>query len=121
MKLHLSTTEGNLFTGYGEGHVEINRERHEGSLLVGSNVIVRWPVTDFASLDESHFATILEYAPEVVLLGTGKSLRFPHPRLYKALTAQQIGIEMMDTAALCRTYNILTTEGRRVMAAIVHR
>ncbi|WP_137938420.1 Mth938-like domain-containing protein [Chitinivorax sp. B] len=120
MKLHLSTTEGYLFTGYGEGYVDINRNRHEGNLLVTANTIVPWSTPDFASLDESHFTRILEHDPEVVLLGTGARLRFPHPRLYKALTARQVGLEVMDTAAMCRTFNILTTEGRRVVAAIIH-
>jgi uncharacterized protein len=53
------------------------------------------------------------------LLGTGVTLRFPHPSLTKALIASKIGIEVMDTNAACRTYNILTAEGRRVAAVLL--
>jgi len=54
-----------------------------------------------------------------VLLGTGSRQRFPRPALYVALTRARIGVEVMDTAAACRTYNILTAEGRRVVAAVL--
>ena len=55
----------------------------------------------------------------MVLVGTGSVLQFPHPSLTKILIASGIGVEVMDTAAVCRTYNILMAEGRRVAAAIV--
>jgi len=54
-----------------------------------------------------------------VLLGTGKMLRFPHPRLSSPLTQARIGFEVMDTFAAARTYNILMGEGRRVAAALL--
>jgi len=57
--------------------------------------------------------------PDIVVLGTGASLRFPHPRLTRALLEQRIGLEVMDTAAACRTFNILAAEGRRVAAALM--
>ncbi|MGL6295748.1 MAG: Mth938-like domain-containing protein, partial [Plesiomonas sp.] len=60
------------------------------------------------------------YQPEVVLLGTGKTIRFPHPKLYQALAAAHIGLDVMDTGAVCRTFNILTSENRKVVALIVH-
>lgn len=55
--------------------------------------------------------------PEIVLLGTGEQQRFPHPRLTRELLTRGIGVEIMNTAAACRTYNILMLEGRRVVAA----
>jgi uncharacterized protein len=57
--------------------------------------------------------------PEIVLLGTGDRQRFPHPRLTQALLAHGVGVEVMDTAAACRTYNIIMMEGRRVAAALL--
>ncbi|MEO6431968.1 MAG: MTH938/NDUFAF3 family protein, partial [Nitrosospira sp.] len=57
--------------------------------------------------------------PEMVLFGTGATLRFPHPTLTRTLIESRIGVEVMDTAAACRTYNILTAEGRRVAAALL--
>ena len=57
--------------------------------------------------------------PEVVLLGTGSRQRFPHPRLSRPLADARIGLEVMSTAAACRTYNILMAEGRKVAAALL--
>ena len=57
--------------------------------------------------------------PEIVLLGTGDRQHFPHPRLLAPLTERRIGVEVMDTRAACRTFNILVAEGRRVAAALV--
>jgi uncharacterized protein len=62
---------------------------------------------------------VLMRAPEIVLLGTGPRLRFPSPAVYASLLKARIGVEVMDTAAACRTYNILAAEGRRVAAALM--
>ncbi|HET8694282.1 MAG TPA: MTH938/NDUFAF3 family protein, partial [Aquabacterium sp.] len=68
---------------------------------------------------EAHFLQIAQAQPEVVIFGSGTTLRFPAPSLLRPLMAARIGIETMDTAAACRTYNILVAEGRRVMAALL--
>jgi uncharacterized protein len=120
VKLHASApTHRHSFTGYGEGYVMVNGARHEASLLVMPERIEPWPVAGFESLAEAHFALIVELKPEVVLLGTGSRLRFPHPRLTAALTRARIGLEVMDLQAACRTYNILMAEERGVAAALL--
>ncbi|MHB1677922.1 MAG: Mth938-like domain-containing protein [Sulfuriferula sp.] len=122
MKFHLNRADGlNLFTGYGDDYVIINQERYvQPSLLVTPNqIILDWKVNDFNELQAQHFAAMLEYTPEITILGTGHRLRFPHPRLVAELTNAGIGLEVMDTKAACRTYNILVAEGRRVVVAIL--
>lgn len=120
MKLQPSArTRLNTFTGYGEGYVMVNGERHEASLIVQPEDLRRWPVSAFAALAEAHFAQLAALAPEVVLLGTGGRLRFPHPRLSAPLARAGIGLEVMDVRAACRTYNILMAEDRRVLAALI--
>lgn len=120
MKLHQATGEGqNLFTGYSDGQVEINREPHTGNLIVTPDTLLPWQVTDFDALSEQHFAALLEHAPEVVIVGTGATQRFFHPRLTATLATAGIGVEIMDTKAACRTYNILLAEGRKVLAALL--
>ena len=121
MKIEREQAEGkNLFTGYGEGYVEVNRTRHTASLVVsGERLVTDWPVTSVAGLGADHLAAIVELAPEVVLLGTGRTFTFPEPRLLAPLHAAKIGVEVMDTAAACRTYNILLGEGRNVVAALI--
>lgn len=121
MKLHLTRAAGSqLITGYGPGWVEINETRYQHSLIVLPNQLVTdWPASDFASLAEAHFERIAQLAPELVLLGTGATHRFIHPRLGRPLLDIGVGLECMDTAAACRTYNILMAEGRHVAAALI--
>ena len=71
------------------------------------------------ALKAGDFAGLLQHRPELVLLGTGATQRFPHPRLLSALSDARVGVEMMDTRAACRTFNILIAEDRRVVAALI--
>jgi uncharacterized protein len=111
----------NTVTAYGEGYVMINGERHEGNLIVLPERILSWGAAGFEALGESDFEMLAGLGTELVLLGTGASLRFPAPRLTQALALARIGLEVMDTQAACRTYNILMAEERRVAAALLLR
>lgn len=122
MKLHLSNPSGLYsFTGYGEGYVEINGRRHETSLLITPQTLYleAWAGLNFEALAEDHFSRLALLKPEMVLLGTGARQRFPHPRLSRALMDGLIGLDVMDTGAACRTYNILLAESRNVLALIL--
>ena len=121
MKLHTdSPTDMNTVTAYGPGWIEINRERFEGAVLVmPESEVVAWPVQDFDALTAEAMEGLLEYSPELVLLGTGATQRFPHPAFGAALMRAGVGLDVMDTQAACRTYNILMSEGRRVLAALL--
>jgi uncharacterized protein len=121
LKLHLSGHDGlNVFSGYGEGYVAINQVRYERNLIVlPDHIIENWQVESVAQLKAAHFDCLLSFQPEIVLLGTGATLRFPDLQLMKAMVASGIGLEVMDTHATCRTYNILSAEGRRVAAALI--
>ena len=120
MKLHADTpTAHNSVTAYGPGFVEINRVHHSGNLIVTPDQVQPWSVASFESLASSDFEHLLSLRSEVVLLGTGSHQRFPRPSLMRPLTDARIGIEVMDTQAACRTYNILMAEGRKVAAALL--
>jgi uncharacterized protein len=121
MKLHPNRTQAfNTVTAYGPGYLEINAQRHDHAVLVQpESPVLPWSAIRFEDLEPAHFEVIAEHSPEVVLLGTGAKQRFVHPRLIAALAARRIGIESMDTGAACRTYNILMTEGRKVLAALL--
>jgi len=120
MKLHLATPSGiNLITAYDDASVEVNRERHTTGLILLPDKLLDWPVASFDELTREHLAALVEYRPALVLLGTGRRHRFPHPDLYRDLIAAGIGLEHMNTGAACRTYNILATEGRAVAAALI--
>ncbi|MGB4813096.1 MAG: Mth938-like domain-containing protein [Methylophilaceae bacterium] len=121
MKLHLTTAENNnLITGYDDNFIEVNKQRYSQSLIIMAQLLnTDWPVQDFSQLTEAHMVTITALNPEVVLLGTGKKHQFLHPKIYQALTQKGIPLECMTTAAACRTYNILMSEGRTVVAALI--
>jgi uncharacterized protein len=122
MKLHLAAaTAENRFTGYGPGYVIVNNVRHEKNLIVLPERLMQWDVAAFEALSAEDFEFLANLAPEIVLLGTGSSLRFPHPALSQSLASARIGLEVMSTPAACRTYNILMAEGRKVAAALLLR
>ena len=122
MKLHLHTdTSLPLFTGYGADHVLINGQRFDASLLLSTRgvEVAPWAGQGFDALTAAHFEWVAQREMDILLLGTGTRLRFPHPSLTRALVEARIGLEVMDIGALCRTYNILVAEGRNVGAAVL--
>jgi len=122
MKFHLQPSASNVVTCTGPGWVRIGATEYRDNLVLLPDAIVEgWAPDGFAALGEPDFAALLAHAPEMVLLGTGERQRFPHPRLYQALSAARVGVEVMDTRAACRTFNILVAEDRRVAAAIIVR
>ena len=121
MKIEREQSQGrNAFTGYGEGYVEVNGTRYSESLVVSADRIVTdWPARSVQALSGDHVAAIVELKPEIVLIGTGARFQFPEPALLAPLQKAGIGVEVMDTQAACRTYNILLGEGRSVAAALI--
>jgi len=103
---------------------ETGKERPEIQLIDYSIVLSphsmrSWSPARMEEIEVVHFEELLESEPEVVLFGSGGRLRFPPRELLAPLYRQGIGIEVMDTVAACRTFNILAGEGRRVTAALL--
>jgi uncharacterized protein len=121
VKLHATVVpSSNTFNAYGDGYVEVNAVRHETSLVVlPDRPVIEWPVASFEALTADSFALVAAQDPELVVFGSGATLRFVHPRLLRPLIDRGIGVETMDVFAACRTYNILMAEGRRVAAALL--
>ncbi len=120
MKIHLESSAGqNLIHAYTSGSITINNKAYTRSLIVTPAQVTDWPPASFDDLQAVHFAMMAGMPWEVVILGTGAKLRFPPPSLTRALVEAKIGLEVMDTGAACRTYNILMSDGRRVAAALL--
>jgi len=121
MKLHLDSTAGrNRISGYGDGYVTVNEERLHSSAIVMPRELVRdWPPEAFEQLEAAHLRSLAGRGLEIVLLGTGSSQQFPAPSVVAPLIDGRIGLEVMDTAAACRTFNILVAEERAVAAALL--
>ncbi len=121
MKLHQEQISGtNLITAHGAGFVAINGQTKGQGLIVTPDALIEpWCELGFESLDEAAFAALAELGLTIAIIGTGKRQRFPSLALLRPLIESRRGFEIMDTAAACRTYNILATEGRSVAAALI--
>ncbi len=98
----------------------VNAVRYERSLVVQPDRPVEtWAVSGMDTMREEDLEFLAGLGVEIVLLGTGKILRFVNPRLLQSLVRGRVGVEVMDTRAACRTYNILVAEGRKVAAALI--
>ncbi len=121
LKLHLELPlSTNFITACEAAAVQVNEVAYVAPLIVlADRVISPWKPQIFTDLMESDFAELAALGVEIILLGTGAVQKFPHPRLTRALIEKRIGLEVMNTGAACRTYNILVAEGRSVAAALL--
>jgi len=112
--------QGYYVTGYEAGVILINGDPKTSSFIISHTQLVEnWAPTHIDELRSHHFDPLLELQPELVLIGTGEVLKFPAVTHYACLLQQNIGVEIMDSSAACRTYNILLNEGRKVVAGII--
>ncbi len=120
MKLHAEKLDGLIISGHGAGWIAVNGEKKHNSIVISSRgVCLDWPCQRFDDLSAANFAHLAALRPELVIFGSGASLRFVPPQWLQGLMEHRIGLETMDTAAACRTYNILAAEGRHVVAALL--
>ena len=125
MKFQPDTLTGiNNITHVDATGIRVNGVTHTHSVIVPWSGEVRaWEADGIPAkadaLTAAHFEALLACDPEVVIYGSGARLRFVSPALLRSLMERRIGLETMDTAAACRTYTVLASEGRRVVAALV--
>jgi uncharacterized protein len=121
MKIHLEGATGaNRIRSYAPGRIAVNQDVYTASLIVTPDrIIADWRPRSVAELTVADIEVVCGLEPEVVLLGTGARLTFPDPTVTRGLVTAQIGFEAMDTGAACRTFNVLMSEGRRVVAALL--
>ena len=121
MKMQADRIDGqNAVQRHSSEGVIVNGIEHRSSVIVPwQGDVAPWPVDDFSALTEAHFAQLAALAPEIVIFGSGARIRFVKPALLRPLIDRRIGVETMDTAAACRTYNVLVSERRTVVAALL--
>ena len=106
---------------YGNGGFRFAGMSHRGSILCLPSGIYEWPASDVTSLTAGHFSRVFAERERLgfLLLGVGRTVAFPIPAIAKAFTEAGIGLEIMDTGAAARTYNVLLAEGRPLAAALI--
>jgi uncharacterized protein len=120
MKFQPDRSEAQSIQAYGPGWISVDGEKITHSVIIGSNGLRQaWPCTRFEDLGPEHFAQLAALEAELIIFGSGKRNRFPSPAWLAPLMARRLGLETMDTPAACRTYNILASEGRNVVAALI--
>ena len=121
MKFQPDRAEGvNLISRHDGARVWVGPAVHGRSVLVPwRGPLEDWHARSTVELSPAHFEQVLGLRPELVIFGSGTRLTFVAPGLYRALIDARIGLETMDTGAACRTYNVLASEGRSVVAALL--
>ena len=121
MKLQPDRSDAQTISAYGPGWVGVNGEKITHSVIISSRGDrIAWAAgRRFEDLTAADFEQVAQLGAEVVIFGSGPRIRFPRPAWLQPLVAQRTGLETMDTAAACRTYNILAQEGRDCAVALL--
>jgi uncharacterized protein len=107
-------------SAYTSTDITVNEKQYQQSLILSPEVLISpSPINSIDDLNENTLQSVLDLNPDVVLLGTGEKQIFPEPQIFGLLGEKGIGLEVMNTGALCRTFNILVAEDRDVVAVII--
>jgi len=120
LKLTLETSDSNIISAWKDDAIRVGEEWHHGNVVVGTkHIVAGWTTSAAKDLTANDLRPALDLTPEIVLLGTGRYLIRPGIDLMAELAERGLGLEIMDTAAACRTYNVLIHEQREVVAALL--
>jgi len=120
MQLDLEKNSGIFIRSFAPGELRVNDEViTDPVILTPEDVIVDWRPPPIDALSITDFKAALAIEPELILFGTGAQHTFPPTPLVTEIMREGVGFEAMGTAAACRTFNVLTAEGRRVVAALL--
>ena len=121
MDLTLQKPGNHLFVRYATPDgIQVVDEFYSSAIILSANeIITDWPVRSVQDIERRHLEKILELAPEVVLIGTGREQVFLPPEQLMVFYERGVGIEVMNTSAACRTFNVLVSESRNVVGALI--
>ncbi len=119
MKIDLDQPTGNFARSFSAGELRINDRVFCRPVILTVDSIQEWSPSPIAALRLADFEPVMLLKPELILLGTGTRQVIPGNELVLSIMKQGIGFEFMDTAAACRTFNVLTGEYRNVVAALL--
>ena len=120
MKFTQQRPEGiNLIRRYGADFISLGGDEIRESCIITASTFASWTPRSVDELTVEHFVPLFEQRPEVVVLSTGARQVFPRAALRAEFAARKIGLDVMEIGAACRTYNVLVSEDRRALAAIL--
>ena len=111
-----------LVQAYGDGGFRISGIRHEGSVWIFPEETVAWQAVEIEGVEVQALEDLIARSAahvDILIIGTGKAM-LPVPSRWRQLCREHgVALEVMDTGAACRTYNVLLTEERSVAAALI--
>ncbi|MBT5186763.1 MAG: hypothetical protein HOH19_10465 [Kordiimonadaceae bacterium] len=117
----IKSSEEAFIAGYGDGGFRMGEQRFKGSMLITPSGFYPWDVVDVADITIDSLKPVFENQADIELLiiGMGQGMAFAPKDVKQALGKVNIAVEVMDTGAAARTYNVLLQEGRMVTAALI--
>ncbi|MFT4058281.1 MAG: Mth938-like domain-containing protein [Legionella sp.] len=120
MHIHLETAENHAIQAYSDHQIQINSVVYEQSLIVSKEeIFTELTIKNIQNIDENYLQQLLQLKPEVIIIGHKNTGKFPPMSIIEQLAQQHIGIECMSIGAACRTYNVLLSEDRCVVAGFI--
>lgn len=121
MDMNIHTTTSNQFTNYSDKSVTIKNNSYTENVVVTNNEIEEFADIAIKDIEIEHLANILDDAnkPDLIIFGTGSKIVYPNPKLLLELQKNSIGVEIMPIQALCRTFNFLISEDRKIAAILL--
>jgi uncharacterized protein len=121
MKIELDSefTTSNKIISYSSDSFKLKDTLIETNIVISKDrLIENWSVDSYQNLATQHLDQIILWQPELIIIGSGKIPSFPNPELIAYAASKNTGLEIMDTGAACRSYNLLLDEGRDVVACL---
>lgn len=121
MKIELDNdiSLSNKIISYSDDSFQLKDKLITSNLVISNDrLIENWTIDSYCNLATQHLDEFISWQPEIILIGTGTVPSFPNPDLITYVTSRSIGLEIMDTGAACRSYNLLLNEGRNVVAIL---
>jgi len=120
MKFTADTASGNVIRSYSPGKIRLQDNTLTSNAIISQDQIIpEWDPAPLAELSIADFAPALELKPDIILFGTGEQQHFPELSLLTEIMRSGVAIEVMNTTAACRTFNVLIGENRAVVAALL--
>ena len=120
MKLTADHADGNTIRSFRPGEIIVQDQRIATNVIVSRDqIITDWQPPAISKLSVADFQQILDLQPEIILFGTGSTQHFPNISILTEILQSGVAIEIMETGAACRTFNVLTSEYRKVVAALL--
>ena len=121
MKIELDSelSTSNKIISYSNGSFRLKDSLLKRNIVISKNCLIEnWIVESYHNLATRHLDQIISWQPELIIIGSGSVPSFPNAELIEHTASRNIGLEIMDTGAACRSYNLLIDEGRDVVACL---